>query len=348
MTPLARIESVEFGQQLIERLLLFVDAAECARDAAAAERIEFVDEDDAGRRLTRLLEQVAHARGPDADEHFDEFGAGDREERNARLAGDRPRQQRLAGARRADEQNALGHARAEPAVGLRIPQEGNHLLQLELGLVDARDVLERHLGVGLDIDLGARLADRHQPAEPLPLGDAAKQQGPEQIEDRGGHDPRKDGLDDAARGDALHYDAMGKKPVDKLRIDAHREECPLAIRQGLLQRPLNGIRGDRDFGDPAFIEQLFELAVWNRLDLGIARPEILHHQDADDGRDGIPDHDLSFAILCFHHLANRTRSQSYFVQADVRPIQLVENIVIDVLEERANAGFLGQPLLQQP
>jgi hypothetical protein len=31
----------------------------------------------------------------------------------------------------------------------------------------------------------------------------------------------------------------------------------------------------------------------------------------------------------------------------VRPIQLVENIVIDVIVERANAGFLGQPLLQQ-
>jgi hypothetical protein len=43
----------------------------------------------------------------------------------------------------------------------------------------------------------------------------------------------------------------------------------------------------------------------------------------------------------------RTRSLSCFVQADVRPIQLVENIVIDVPEERANAGFLGQPLLQQ-
>jgi hypothetical protein len=44
---------------------------------------------------------------------------------------------------------------------------------------------------------------------------------------------------------------------------------------------------------------------------------------------------------------DRTRSLSCFVQADVRPIQLVENIVIDVIVERANAGFLGQPLLQQ-
>ena len=58
--------------------------------------------------------------------------------------------------------------------GLRIAQEGDDLLQLELGFVDAGDVLERDLGVGLDIDLGARLSDRHQAAEPLALGHAAE------------------------------------------------------------------------------------------------------------------------------------------------------------------------------
>ena len=45
--PLARIEAVELGQELIERLLLLVVAAGIRADAAgAAERVELVDEDD--------------------------------------------------------------------------------------------------------------------------------------------------------------------------------------------------------------------------------------------------------------------------------------------------------------
>ena len=45
------------------------------RPRARPERVELVDEDDAGRHLARLLEQVAHPRGADADEHLDELGA---------------------------------------------------------------------------------------------------------------------------------------------------------------------------------------------------------------------------------------------------------------------------------
>ena len=105
--PGARIEAVELDQQLVQRLLLLVVAAQAAGAARAAERVELVDEDDRRRLLPRLLEQVAHARRADADEHLDELRAGDREERHAGLAGDRAREQRLAGARRPDQQHAL-------------------------------------------------------------------------------------------------------------------------------------------------------------------------------------------------------------------------------------------------
>ena len=44
----ARVEAVELDQQLVERLLLLVVAAEAAGAARAAERVELVDEDDAG------------------------------------------------------------------------------------------------------------------------------------------------------------------------------------------------------------------------------------------------------------------------------------------------------------
>ena len=66
-----------------------------------------------GRDLLGLLEQLAHARGAHADEQLDELRAADREERHARLAGDRAREQRLAGAGRPDQQHAARHLAAE-------------------------------------------------------------------------------------------------------------------------------------------------------------------------------------------------------------------------------------------
>jgi hypothetical protein len=46
-----------------------------ASPAMAADRVDLVDEDNAGRVLLGLLEHVAHARSADADEHFNEVGA---------------------------------------------------------------------------------------------------------------------------------------------------------------------------------------------------------------------------------------------------------------------------------
>ena len=40
------------------------------RAAMTTHRIDLVDEDDARRVLLALLEQIAHARGANADEHF--------------------------------------------------------------------------------------------------------------------------------------------------------------------------------------------------------------------------------------------------------------------------------------
>ena len=99
---LGRLEPVHLGQDLVERLLaLVVGARDLGRSLArAADRVELVDEDDRRRGLLGLGEQVADARRADADDRLDELRGGDREERGVRLAGDRPRQQRLAGSRR--------------------------------------------------------------------------------------------------------------------------------------------------------------------------------------------------------------------------------------------------------
>ena len=110
------VETVHLDQQGIERLLAFVVPAHDARAARLAQSIQLVDENDAGGLALGLLEHVADAGSSHADEHFHEVGARQAEERHARLAGDGLGQQRLAGSRRADEQNALGNPAAEDLI----------------------------------------------------------------------------------------------------------------------------------------------------------------------------------------------------------------------------------------
>ena len=78
-----------------------------------------------------------------------------------RLARDRLGEQRLAGARRADEQRALGQLRADAGVFARVVQEVHDLGQCFLGLVLAGNVREGLAGLGLRIDLCARFAKAH-------------------------------------------------------------------------------------------------------------------------------------------------------------------------------------------
>src|SRR3954468_19861542 len=142
-----RVEAIHLDQDLVEGLLPLVVAAAEAGAALAADRVDLVDEDDARRIALRLVEQVAHSAGADADEHLDELRAGDREERHTGLTGHGPRHQRLAGTRRADEQHAARDARAERVELLGKLQELDDFLELGLGLVDARDISERDHGL---------------------------------------------------------------------------------------------------------------------------------------------------------------------------------------------------------
>ena len=164
MTPFIGLEPVHLDQQLVERLLALVIAAAEPGAAMAADRVDLVDEDDAGRVLLALLEHVAHPAGADADEHLDEVGARDREERHVGLAGDGAREQGLAGARRADQQHALRDLAAEALEFLRVLQVLDDLLELLLGLVDAGDVLEGDAPDLFGQQPRAALAEAHRPA----------------------------------------------------------------------------------------------------------------------------------------------------------------------------------------
>ena len=132
--------------------------------ALAADRVDLVDEDDRPAHPACLLEQVADAAGADADEHLHEVGAGDRQEPDAGLAGDGAGEQRLAGAGRTDEQDALGDAGADLAEPLGHPQEVDDLGDLLLDARVAGDVGERGGRLVGVVGLGAAATDRHHVA----------------------------------------------------------------------------------------------------------------------------------------------------------------------------------------
>ena len=146
---------------MVERLLaLVVDRAEV--DAAlAADGVQLVDEDDAGGLGLGLLEQVADAGCPDADEHLHELAAADGEEGHAGLAGHGAGQQRLARARRPDQQDALGNLGPQGGIAAGVLEEVDDFLQLVLGLVAAGHVVEGDAGVVVGRTAGLALAEAH-------------------------------------------------------------------------------------------------------------------------------------------------------------------------------------------
>src|SRR5581483_1735499 len=159
---LVRLEAVHLDKQLLQGLLALVVPAAEARGAVAADGVDLVDEDDAGGVLLALDEEVADARRADTDEHLDEVGARDREERHAGLARDGAREERLAGTRRPDEQHTLRDPAAELRELLRVLEERDDLLELLLRLLDPGHVGERVLLLRLGQELGAALPEGHR------------------------------------------------------------------------------------------------------------------------------------------------------------------------------------------
>ena len=136
-----RLEAVHLDEQLVQCLFAFLVTERIAA-AAAADRIELVDEDDARLVSARIAEQPPDTRGADARIHLDEIRAAREQERHARFTGDRSGEQRLAGSRRADEQDAFRNVSADGREPIRMTKEIDDLLHFILRLVHPGDILE--------------------------------------------------------------------------------------------------------------------------------------------------------------------------------------------------------------
>ena len=115
------VEAVHFHQQLVEGLFALVVAGHRPDAAGLAQSVEFVDENDAGRFLFGLFEEVPHPGRPQAHEHLHKLGAAHAEKRHAAFTGNRLGEQRFTRSRRPHQQDALGHLAAQGGKAPRLP-----------------------------------------------------------------------------------------------------------------------------------------------------------------------------------------------------------------------------------
>ena len=281
------VEPVHFDEQLVQSLLALVVAAAKAGAAVAPDRINFVDEYDAGRVFLRLLEHVAHSARPDADEHFDEIRAGNGKERHVGLAGDGAREQGFPGAGRTDEQDAARNPAAEPLELLRIAQKFDNLLQIFLSFIDAGDVVERHPPMRLGQQFCFGLAKAHSfAARPLHLPRQENPDAEEGYERQAVDQQRDDPIIAIRRGFRRDLHVLLVEGLHQSRIIRRISRESAAI----VEMPGNLITGDRHFADVALIDLVEKLAEADVLRRG-ALPRVLeqHHQGDDQQKNDDPE-----------------------------------------------------------
>ena len=138
---LVGVEAVHFHQHRIERLFVRMRTANRSRASALlANRVDFVDKDDARRVLFRLREHIAHSACTNADKHFLKVGAGDCKEGNLGFAGDSLGEQGLAGAGRAYQQDAFRNPAAKFLEYFGLFEEFDNFLDFLFGFIDTGDI----------------------------------------------------------------------------------------------------------------------------------------------------------------------------------------------------------------
>ena len=159
-----RVEPVHLNEQLVQRLFAFVVTAAETNTALATNRVDLVDEDNRGRILLGLFEQVTHTTRTDTDEHLNEVRARNRVERHSGLAGNSLCEQGLTGSRRSVQQHTLRDAGTNLLELRGFLQELLNFSEFLERLIGSGDISEGNLRVFLRHQLGARLAKLHDTA----------------------------------------------------------------------------------------------------------------------------------------------------------------------------------------
>ena len=83
------VKAVHLNEESVQRLLALVMSSTHTVSTVATDRIDLIDKDQARGILPTLFKHVTDTGSTNTDEHFDEVGTTDTEERNVRLTSDR-------------------------------------------------------------------------------------------------------------------------------------------------------------------------------------------------------------------------------------------------------------------
>ena len=304
---LVRLEAVHLHEQLVQSLFAFIVPTAHPGPTMATDRVDLVDEDDARSLLLALQEEVTHAGRAHADEHLDEVRAGDREEGDARFAGDGACQKRFPRTRRTHQQHALRNPSAEAGELLGLAEELDDLLELGLGLLDARHVLERHLMLVLGQQARLRLPEAHRlTAAALHLADEEDPQANEQDQ-REPHDqdlsPEPALVPGLDRGlDVALVELRQELAIDRGRRRVGLELAP--IGEFTLDVPFF----DQDGLDLVGLDLLHEAVVRDRRDRALVRLQCGEEKEHDH-QDHDPEGEVLVELLI--HTVLRSTGVSY-------------------------------------
>ena len=162
-------KTVHLHQQGVQRLFPLVIAAAHAVTALAAHGVNFINENQAGRRPFGLFKHIADTACTHPHEHFHKVRAADGIEGSVGLPGNGTRQQSFARAGRPDHQHAAGNGSAQVAEFFRIAQELHQFPHFLLGFADAGHILERHLVLVRGDEARPAFAEAHGPPGPAAL-----------------------------------------------------------------------------------------------------------------------------------------------------------------------------------
>ena len=181
------------------------------------------------------------------------------EKRHLRLACDRAGEQRLAGARRTDQEHALGNPPAECRVLLGVLQEFDNLLQLLLGFVHAGHVREAHLHIVLGEDAVLAAGKRHHAA--FSAAHTPEEKAPERKQQQDGNDPADDFGKPPAHELTGVLDAGGIELFEELGIfDPGGVEVAAAVDVAV-ERAADRLLANDHFGNLSAAYRRLELAV---------------------------------------------------------------------------------------
>jgi len=251
-------------------------AADDGSGAGFADGVELVDENDARGLFLGLDKEFAHPGCAHAHEHLDEFRAGDGKKRDLRLAGHGPGEKRLARARRADQEHALGHLPAQALEAFRGFQVVDDLDQLGLGLVAAGHVGKPRLQVLFGVDPGLVLAKGHDALAGI---EALHHEVPDAEKEQNGHDPGQDVAQEGGFGLGPEDHVVLGQFAGEIGVHPAGDEFLGGVGFAFLARGLHGpgddVAGDGDFRDVAGFEPGQEFGVGQVLGAVVGDDEVV-------------------------------------------------------------------------